>query len=86
MGAIYHSIDPKWGLYVNMKKRSLLGGNWLKFEHPGIEPRRVVYIYVYIYICNVYMGCWWDLYDSIAPKPRIFSFEVKKCPRARPAA
>ena len=28
------------------------------------------------------MGCWWDLYDSIAPKPRIFSFEVNKCPRA----
>ena len=38
------------------------------------------------YICNVYMGCWRDLYDSIAPKPGLFSSEVKKCPRARPAA
>ena len=28
------------------------------------------------------MGCWRDLYDSIAPKPRHFSSEVKKCPRA----
>ena len=28
------------------------------------------------------MGCWRALYDSIAPKPRLFSFEVKKCPRA----
>ena len=37
-------------------------------------------------ICNVYMGCWREIYDSIAPKPRLFSSEVKKCPRARPAA
>ena len=36
-------------------------------------------------ICNVNMGGWRDIYDSIAPKPRIFSSEVQKCPRARPA-
>ena len=28
------------------------------------------------------MGGWRDIYDSIAPKPRIFSSEVQKCPRA----
>ena len=28
------------------------------------------------------MGCWRALYDSIAPKPWLFSSEVKKCPRA----
>ena len=61
MGAIYHSIHPKWGLYVNMTKRSLLGGNWLKFEHPGIEPRRVVYIYIYV----MYIWFFRGLYATI---------------------
>ena len=53
------------------------------------SKNRVVCIahkYIYIYICNVNMGGWRDIYDSIAPKPRIFSSEVQKCPRARPAA
>ena len=38
------------------------------------------------HVCNVCMVCWWDIYDSIAPKPRLFSSEVNKCSRARFAA
>ena len=48
--AIYHSIPPKWGLYININKSAVAGGNWSKVTKSGIEPRRVVYIYIYIYI------------------------------------
>ena len=40
--------------------------------------------YIYIYICNVYMGSRRAIYNDIAPKPRFFFVRGKKFPRARP--
>ena len=53
-GAIYHSIPPKWGLYVNFINRPVVGGNWQKVNSPVYSPEGwCIYIYIVLDIFHM---------------------------------